>query len=142
MVTKINPVTDYSVGRSFVGKSLSVLEVDFVADASAENGPGEAIEFALKQVMSVATVVAYTPLFDTDTRMLVFVEGEFPTDTYDGTNSETLAAHLEDLVQAGGATFGPNNFDLSSATVAAPAAGAEAALATVMFADDVVDNVV
>ena len=135
MVTKVNPVVDYSIGRSFNGKSLEWLEVDFIADASAENGPEEAIEFALQQIATVATIVGYSPLFDSDTRMVVAVEGEFPADTYDGTNSETLAAHAEDLVQAGGSAFGPNSFDLSSATVAVPAAGAEAAFANHWQAD-------
>lgn len=135
MVTKVNPVVDYSIGRSFNGKSLEFLEIDFVADASAENGPEEAIEFALQQVQSVATIVGYSPLYDSDTRMVVIVEGEFPADTYDGTNSETLVAHIEDLVQAGGSSFGPNSFDLSSATVTAPASGAEAAFANHWQAD-------
>lgn len=42
--------------------------------------------------------------------------GAFGTDTYDGTNSETFAAHLEDLVQAAGTHQSVN---LASATVAA-----------------------
>lgn len=137
MVTKINPVTDYSNGRSFNGKSVVFAEVDFLADASAENGPGEAIEFALQQIQSVATIIGYSPLADTNTRMVVMIEGDFPTDTYDGTNSETLYAHLEDLVQAGGSAYGPNSFDLSSATVAAPAAAGIAAFAATWQADQV-----
>jgi len=34
--------------------------------------------------------------------------GAYPSQTYDGTNSETLAQHLEDLVQAGGTVQGVN----------------------------------
>jgi hypothetical protein len=44
----------------------------------------------------------------------VLVEGEFGTDTYDGTNSETFAVHLEDVVQALGTV---NSVSLASATV-------------------------
>jgi hypothetical protein len=139
MVTKVNPVTDYSVGRSFNGKTVLFAEVDFIADASAENGPGEAIEGVLKQITEVATVIGYSPLVDSDTRMVVMIEGDFPTDTYDGTNSETLYAYLQTTVRALGATFGPNDFDLSAATVAAPTI---AAAFTTWYADDVVDHVV
>lgn len=34
------------------------------------------------------------------------IGGNFGTDTWDGTNSETFAAHLEDLVQASGLATG------------------------------------
>jgi hypothetical protein len=44
----------------------------------------------------------------------VLVEGEYGTDTYDGTNSETFAVHLEDVVQALGTV---NSVNLGSATV-------------------------
>ena len=43
-------------------------------------------------------------------------EGEHGTDTYDGSNSESLAAHLEDVVQALGTVDGVN---LASAAITA-----------------------
>ena len=137
MVTKINPTTDYSVGRSFIGKTLTPINIDFVAAANAENGPGEAIEAVFKQITSVATIAAYGPLYDTNTQMTVWVEGEFPTDSYDGTNSETFVAHIEDLVQALGSAYGPNSFDLSSVTVTAADAAEGYAVLYANQVDDV-----
>mgnify|MGYP003316884927 FL=1 len=46
----------------------------------------------------------------------VLFEGEHGTDTYDGSNSESLAAHLEDVIIALGTVDGIN---LASATVTA-----------------------
>ena len=46
----------------------------------------------------------------------ILFEGEHGTDTYDGSNSETLAAHLEDVIIALGTVDGIN---LASATVTA-----------------------
>jgi len=43
------------------------------------------------------------------------IGGAYGTDTYDGTNSETFAEHLEDLVQAAGTHQGVN---LAGVTVA------------------------
>jgi hypothetical protein len=122
MVTKINPTTDYAVGRAFLGKTITPINIDFIADCSAENGPGEAIEGVLNQITSIATIAAYGALYDSDTQMTVFVEGEYPTDTYDGTNSETFVAYLQSVVRLLGNEYGPNDFDLSAATVTASAA--------------------
>lgn len=135
MVTKVNPVFDTTLPRSFVGKSIQVVEVDFVSAANGEENPGETIEFVLNTIGTVATIIGHSALYDSNTRMLVMIEGDFPTDTYDGTNSETLVAHLEDLIQAGGSAYGPNSFDASSITVAAPAAGSHAGFATAWQAD-------
>ena len=44
------------------------------------------------------------------------VEGEYGSDKYDGTNSESLAAHLEDVIIALGTV---DSIDLTSATVTA-----------------------
>ena len=46
----------------------------------------------------------------------VLPEGEYGADTYDGSNSETIAAHLEDVVQALGTV---DSINLASASVAA-----------------------
>ena len=48
--------------------------------------------------------------------MSFMLEGEYGADTYDGSNSETVAAHLEDVIIALGTVDGIN---LASATVAA-----------------------
>ena len=53
-------------------------------------------------------VVIIGPLHSTNNNVSIAVEGEFGTDTYDGSNSETIAAHLEDVVQALGTVDGVN----------------------------------
>jgi hypothetical protein len=45
-------------------------------------------------------------------------EGEYGTDSYDGTNAESLAVHLEDVIIALGTV---DSINLASATVAAKA---------------------
>ena len=47
-------------------------------------------------------------LYDTNQTIAFMVDGEKGTDTYDGSNSETLAVHLEDVIQALGTVGGIN----------------------------------
>jgi hypothetical protein len=114
MVTKINPVFDIDQPRSFLSKTISAFAVDLNVDASASNAPYEALDRVLQTIALSATIVMHSALTGTGQLMTVFLEGEFPTDTYDGTNSETFAAHLEDTIQALGTVDG---LDLSTATV-------------------------
>ena len=48
--------------------------------------------------------------------MSIAVEGDFGEDTYDGSNAETLAVHLEDVVKALGTV---DSINLGNATVTA-----------------------
>lgn len=114
MVTKINPVFDIDQPRSFLSKTISSFAVDLNVDASGSNAPYEALDRVLQTIALSATIVMHSALTGTGQLMTVFLEGEFPTDTYDGTNSETFAAHLEDTIQALGTVDG---LDLSTATV-------------------------
>lgn len=118
MVTKVNPVFDNSNARSFVGKSVSVFTITTTSrNVSASTAPDEAIDAILKTVGLSATIVAHSTFTDaTPSVATVWLEGEFPTDTYDGTNSETFAAHLEDTLQALGTV---DSLDLSATAVAA-----------------------
>lgn len=116
MVTKINPVFDIAQPRSFLTKSISTFDIDLNVDASASNAPFEVIDRVLQTISERATIVAHSALTGTGQLMTVWLEGEFPTDTYDGTNSETFAAHLEDQIQALGTI---DSLNLASATVTA-----------------------
>jgi hypothetical protein len=138
---KVNP-TLANASRSFMGKDLNGFTIDLAVNAtnfgSTEMGPNGAVQQVLAQIARNTTIVGYSAfradsganagqLFD------VYVEGKFGTDTYDGTNSETLAAHLEDLIQAlttagirtaatiavTGESANAAGVDLSSATVTA-----------------------
>ena len=124
-VTKVNPVISATRGRAFTGKTLNCFTVDIVAAvdlASANMGPTGAFQAILTAVSRSATIVGYSALRTNgsgDGRMFdVLIEGEFGTDTYDGTNSETFAAHLEDEIQGLGTV---NSVSLASATVAVKA---------------------
>jgi hypothetical protein len=120
-VTKANPVISATRGRTFSGATVNCFTVDIVAAtnlASANMGPAgafQAILTALSRNCTITGVSALRTNGSGDGRMFdVLVEGEYGTDRYDGTNSETFAVHLEDVVQALGTV---NSVDLSSATV-------------------------
>lgn len=123
-VTKVNP-EHINAGKSFLGKTLDAYTIDFAVNATnfatTEEDPGECVDLALRAVQTVCTLVGHSA-FRADSGanagqlIDIYVEGDFGTDTYDGSNSETFAAHLEDLIQAIG-TSNPNGVDLSSATV-------------------------
>lgn len=117
---------DATRGRTFTGATLNCFTIDLAVNAtnfaSTEMGPNGAVQEVLQVITGQFTVVGMSALradgggnagqiFD------VLIEQEYGTDTYDGTNSETLAAHLEDLIQARTAA-GVGPVDLSSATVA------------------------
>lgn len=126
-VTKVNPAEAISGSKSFIGKDLIGLTIDFAVNATnfdtTENGPAGAVQKVLEVIMRRNTIVGYSDLradgggnagqvFD------VYLEGKFGTDTYDGTNSETLAVHLEDEIQAL-TSVGAGPVNLSNATVTA-----------------------
>ena len=91
--TDANPRSPVAVALEAIAQVASI-EVIGTVGAGDEPGPG-ATSLSLR--IAVAAI-----------------GGEYGTDTYDGTNSETFAAHLEDLVQAAGTHQGVN---LASATV-------------------------
>ena len=113
------------------GVTLQFFQLDFGADVSAmldsdpvgfPNAPRSPVAVALEAIAQVATIEVIGTVDSTGgtgqgLRIAVAaIGGAYGTDTYDGTNSETFAAHLEDLVQAAGTHQGVN---LASAAVAA-----------------------
>jgi hypothetical protein len=121
VVTKVNPTIDSTRGRAFLGKTIDKYTVDIVAatDLSVANmGPDGAFQAMISAMSRITTIVGVSALRTNGSgagRMFdVMIEGDFGTDTYDGTNSETLAAHLEDEVQGLGTV---NSVNLGSATV-------------------------
>ena len=115
------------IARNGLTKALAAFDIDFAVNgtnfASTELGAGGAVKAVLNIIATMGTIVGYSALrADGDTNagqvMTVLIEGDFGTDTYDGTNSETFAAHLEDLIQAK-TSIGAGSVNLSSATVTA-----------------------
>ena len=151
MVFKINPKLP-NVGRSFNGKTVQSYTIDFAVNGTdfsvTEMGPNGAFQRVLSVLSKLAVITMYSALrtdgsnagqvFD------VFLEGEFPTDTYDGTDADTFAAFLQTELRAftdiglrtaaqiavTGETANVAGLDLSTATVVPGASG-------VFYADQV-----
>ena len=62
------------------------------------------------------TILGNSALYDTNQSMALMIQDSKGTDTWDGSNSETFAAHLEDVIQALGTVDGVN---LAGASVTA-----------------------
>lgn len=130
-VTQVNPVKATGLtnrSRSYNGKTIMAFNIDYAVNGTnfdtTENGPTGAHQIVLGQLAQNLTIVGLSALRSDGSNdgqvYTILVEGDFGTDTYDGTNSETLAAHLEDVIQAN-TSIGVGSVDLSSATVAAVA---------------------
>lgn len=128
MTTKINP-TKANTTDHLSGKTITAVTVDLAVNgtnfASTEMGPLGAVQAALATMTQEATPIIITKLRsdgsnDGQVFDMVF-EGEFGTDTYDGTNSEAFAAYLQTVVRLLDAA-GSNDIDLSNATVVAATA--------------------
>ena len=125
MTTKVNPTKANTVDH-FNGKTVTAITVDFAVDgtnfSSTEMGPLGAVQEAINTLSNQATPIIITKLrTDGANAGQVFdivYEGEFGTDTYDGSNSETFAAYLQTELRLLTAS-GSNDIDLSSATVVA-----------------------
>jgi hypothetical protein len=115
------------VARNGLTKALAAFDIDFAVNgtnfASTELGAAGAVKDVLNTIATLATVVGYSAIradagSNAGQVITVLVEGDFGTDEYDGTNAETFAAHLEDLIQAK-TSAGTGSVNLSSATVTA-----------------------
>ena len=128
MTTKVNP-TKANTTDHLSGKTITAVTVDFAVNgtnfASTEMGPLGAVQLAIATMTQEATPIIITKLRsdgsnDGQVFDMVF-EGEFGTDTYDGSNSETLAAYLQTVVRLL-TSVGAGSVNLSSATVVAATA--------------------
>ena len=116
MVTKINPVYDIVVPRSFNGKTVSEFTVTFAATVAASTGPGGVLDKVIQTMGLLMTPVMVSELQTTGTVLVFFVEGEFPDDDYLGAGVVAIEAALEDMIQALGTV---DSIDISAATVTA-----------------------
>ena len=130
-ITQVNPVKATGLtnrSRSYLGKTIMAFDIDYAVNGTnfdtTENGPTGAHQLILEQLQQTMNIVGLSALRSDGSNngqvYTIMVEGDFGSDTYDGTNSETLAAHLEDVIQAN-TSIGVGSVDLSSATVAAVA---------------------
>ena len=116
--TKVAP-TFVDEDTFFVGKKVSLIEITYPGAVNAKTGPESTIQAVHNAIMGAGfNILGYGALTDTNTVSAMMIEGEYGADTYDGSNSETLAAHLEDVIIASGTV---DSINLASATVAAKA---------------------
>ena len=125
MTTKVNPTKANTVDH-FNGKTVTAVTVDLAVDGTdfsdTEMGALGAVQEAILTLSNQATPIIMTKLRSdgsNDGRVFdVIYEGEFGTDTYDGSNSETFADYLQTELRLLTAA-GSNDINLSSATVVA-----------------------
>ena len=116
--TKVAP-TFVDEDTFFIGKKVTLIEITYAAAVNAKTGPLSAIQETHNAIMGAGfNILGYGALTDTNTVSAMMIEGEYGTDTYDGSSSETLAVHLEDVIQALGTVDGINH---ASTTVLAKA---------------------
>ena len=114
--TKVNPVY-VNEEKFFIGLKPTFFEVTFGAAVNAKTGPSSTIQTVIHAILNEnLSILGMSALYDTNQTIAFMVDGEKGTDTYDGSNSETLAAHLEDVIIALGTV---DSINLASATVAA-----------------------
>ena len=102
--------------KFFIGKEVTLVDVDFGAAVNGSLGPAGAVEAVFEAIQGEGVNILGHAIHSTNVNMSLMLEGEYGSDTYDGSNSESLAAHLEDVIIALG-TVDPTN--LSAATVVA-----------------------
>jgi hypothetical protein len=106
------------------GPTLQFFTITFPGAVNAKLGATAAgvrspVVAALDAIAQVCSIEIIGSLKNSNTELtvgVVAIGGDFGTATWDGTNSETFAAHLEDLVQASGNLQSINN---ASSTVTA-----------------------
>ena len=114
--TKVAPIFDDN-DTFFIGKTVTLIEITYPANVTSKTGPASAIQKCHEAIMGAGfNILGYGKLTSTGSVQAMMIEGEYGTDTYDGSNSETIAAHLEDVVQALGTV---DSINLASASVAA-----------------------
>ena len=107
-VTRVHPASTIT-NIEQVGKDLTFFTVDYIVAVNAKTGPESTQAKVLETIMANATIVAAGPLVDSNTQQTFAVEGDFDFSAkFDGTNSESWAADLEDRIQALGTVDGVN----------------------------------
>jgi hypothetical protein len=99
-VTRTNPST-FATEVEFLGKKLMFLDIGFGAAVNAKLGPTSTVAGVMEILQNAGVnIVIIGPLHNTNQNVSIAIEGNFAEHEYDGTNSETIAEHLEDVLQA------------------------------------------
>ena len=114
--TKVNPVY-VNEEKFMIGLKPTFFEVTFGAAVNAKTGPSSTIQTVIHAILNEnLSILGMSALYDTNQTIAFMVDGEKGTDTYDGTNSETLAVYLQSVIRALGTV---DSINLASATVTA-----------------------
>ena len=118
-VTKTHPVAIGTDLEFFIGKddaNMTFIEVNFGSAVNAKTGPESTIAEVVKTIANECEICIKGDLHGSNQRMGFLIAHGNAADTYDGSNSEAFAAHLEDLIQALGTV---DSINLASAAVTA-----------------------
>ncbi len=142
MTIKRNPTLSNDTNH-FSGKTITAVTLDLAVNAtdfsSTELGPNGAIQQVIAAMSKEATPIVITKLradggANAGQLMDFIYEGEFGTDTYDGTNSETFAAYLQTEVRLLTAAGARTAATIAESGESANVAGANLSSATVVAA--------
>ena len=102
-ITKVNPLVANAIGEiRNIGKEITMIAVDWDADADASRAAMEAVH---NTIMQRATILAAGAVYDTGTKQDFILEGEFLGSDYvsaDGTVTGTFVqALVEDIINLG-----------------------------------------
>ena len=142
MTIKRNPTLSNTTNH-FSGKTITAVTLDLAVNAtdfsSTELGPNGAIQQVIAAMSKEATPIVITKLradggANAGQLMDFIYEGEFGTDTYDGTNSETFAAYLQTEVRLLTAAGARTAATIAESGESANVAGSDLSSATVVAA--------
>ena len=143
MTIKVNPTLSNNTNH-FSGKTITAVTLDLAVNgtnfASTELGPNGAIQEVIAAMSKEATPIVITKLRSdgsNDGQVMDFIyEGEFGSDTYDGTNSETLAVYLQSEVRLLTAAGARSAATIAESGESANVAGVNLSSATVVAATE------
>ena len=98
-VTKTHPVSVGTGLEFFIGKPCTFLEVDYGAAVNAKTGPESTIAKVVEQIADSCEILIKGDSYKPTANDVLVAHGN-EADTYDGSNSETLAQHIEDKISA------------------------------------------
>ena len=141
MTIKRNPTLSNTTNH-FSGKTITAVTLDMAVNgtdfSSTELGPNGAVQQVIAAMSKEATPIVITKLRSdgsNDGQVMDFIyEGEFGTDTYDGTNSETLAVYLQSEVRLLTAAGARSAATIAESGESANVAGLNLSSATVVAA--------
>lgn len=113
-LTRVHPASTPTFPVSMGGstETITYIEVDYLADASGKTGPTSALQAVYKTIGRFGTIIYLGPLFDSDTKQIIGIEG-IVGDDEDVANFAAMTV-MQTAVRALGTV---DSLNLSSATV-------------------------